>query len=87
MGVVRSPTRAGRWQAWAAKVSNGSEGLESRFRADLEEMGSYLGLEGSGWRGVEEGMGSKCGEAVEWTGGEPKGAELPLLHSSCWTPD
>ena len=50
-------------------------------------MGSNLGLEGSGWRGVGEGTGSKCGEEVEWTGSEPKGAEQPLLQSSRWTPE
>ena len=48
-------------------------------------MGSYSSLEGSGWRGVGEGTGSKCGEAVEWTGGELKGAEHPLLQPSRWT--
>ena len=48
-------------------------------------MGSNLALEGSGWHGVREGTGSKCGEAVEWTGGEPKGAEQLLLQSSRWT--
>ena len=52
MGVIRSPVRAGRWQAWAAKVSNGSECLKSRLGADLEEMGSKWALEGSGWHGV-----------------------------------
>ena len=87
MGGVRRPARARRWHAWAAKVNNGSEGLESRLGAGGEEMGSYSSLEGSGWRGVEEGTGSKCREAVEWTGSEPKGAEQPLLHSSRWTPD
>ena len=75
MGSGKRPARAGRWQAWAAKVNIGSECLESRLGAGLEEMGSYLGLEGSGWRGVEEGTSSKCGEAVEWTGSEWKGAE------------
>ena len=50
-------------------------------------MGSYSSLEGSGWRGVGEGTGSKCGEAVEWTSSEPKGAEQPLLQPSCWTLD
>ena len=48
-------------------------------------MGSNLGLEGSGWCGVEEGTGSKCGEAMEWTSDEPKGAEQPLLQPSRWT--
>ena len=48
-------------------------------------MASNLALEGSGWRGVEEGTGSKCREAVEWMGGEPKGAEQPLLQPSRWT--
>ena len=47
-------------------------------------MGSYSSLEGSG---VGEGTGSKCREAVEWTGGEPKEAEQPLLQPSRWTPD
>ena len=58
MGVVRSPTRAGRWQAWATGVNNGSEGLESGLGTGGEEMGSYSSLEGNGWRGLEEGMGS-----------------------------
>ena len=48
-------------------------------------MTSNSALEGSGWHGVREGTGSKCGEAVEWTGGEPKGAEQPLLQPSRWT--
>ena len=30
-------------------------------------------------------MGSKCGEAVEGPGSEPKGAEQPLLQPSRWT--
>ena len=48
-------------------------------------MGSNWALEGSGWHGVGEGTGSKCGEAVEWTRGEPKEAEQPLLQPSRWT--
>ena len=48
-------------------------------------MGSNSGLDGSGWHGVGEGTGSKCREAVEWTGGEPKGMEQPLLQPSRWT--
>ena len=79
--------RAGWWQAWVAKVSNGSEGLESRLGTSGEEIGCYSSLEGRGWRGAKEGMGSKCGEVVEWTGDEPKGAEQPLLHPSHWTLD
>ena len=51
----------------------------------MEEMASNSALECSGWLGVQEGTGSKCGEVVEWTGGEPKGAEQPLLQSSHWT--
>ena len=62
------------------KSAVGSEGLESGFGVDEEEMGSNLVLEGSGWRGVEEGTSSKCREAVEWTGGEPNGAEQPLYN-------
>ena len=46
---------------------------------------SYSALAASGWLGVQEGTGSKCGEAVERTGGEPKGAEQPLLQPSRWT--
>ena len=65
----------------------GSEGLESGFSADKEKMGSNLGLDGSGWRGVEELTGSKCEEVVEWTGGEPKGAKQPLLQPRHWTPE
>ena len=45
-------------------------------------MASNSAVEGSGWLGVQEGKGSKCGEAVEWTGGEPKEAEQLLLQSS-----
>ena len=30
-------------------------------------------------------MGSKCREAVEWMGGEPKEAKQPLLQPSRWT--
>ena len=45
-------------------------------------MGSKWALEGSGWHGVGEGTGNKCGEAVEWTGGEPKEAEQLLLQPS-----
>ena len=70
MGAVRGPARSGRWQVQAAEVS---EGRESGFGADEEGMASNWALEGSGWRGAEEGTGSKCGEAVEWTDGEPKG--------------
>ena len=72
MGAVKGPARSGRWQVRAAEVS---EGGESGFGANKEKMGSKLALEGSGWRGVEEGRGSKCEEAVEWTRGEPKGAK------------
>ena len=46
---------------------------------------SYSATTASGWPGVQEGMGSKCGGAVEWTGGEPKVAAQPLLQPSCWT--
>ena len=46
---------------------------------------SNSALAASGWPGVQEGTGSKCGEAVEWTGGEPKEAEQPLLQPSRWT--
>ena len=72
MGAVKGPARSGRWQVRAVEVS---EGREIGFGADEEGMASNLALEGSGWCGVEEGTGSKCGEAVEWTAGEPKGAE------------
>ena len=82
MGAVRRPARSGRWQGWAAEDSSYSEGLESGFGANEEGMGSYLSLEGSGWRGVGEGTGSKYREAVEWTGSESKGAEQPLLQPS-----
>ena len=57
------------------KSAAGSEGGESGIGADEEGMASNSALEGSGWRRVEEGMGSKCREAVEWTGGESKEAE------------
>ena len=57
---------------------------ESGIWAEGEEMGSNWALEGSGWHGVGEGTGSKCGEAVEWTGDEPKVAEQPLLQPSRW---
>ena len=50
-------------------------------------MDSKWALEGSGWHGVGEGMGSKCGEAMEWTGDEQKGVEQPLLQPSRWTLD
>ena len=43
---------------------------------------SNSALAASGWPGVHEGTGSKCGGAVEWTGGEPKVAEQPLLQPS-----
>ena len=51
---------------------------ESRNGAGAEETASkcaYSALEASGWRGVHEGTGSKCGGAVEWMGGEPKVTE------------
>ena len=64
------------------KSAAGSEGLESGLGDDGEKMGSNLGLEGSGWRGVGEGTGSRCGEAVEWTGDRPKGAKQSLLQPS-----
>ena len=67
------------------KSVGGSEGRESGNGAEEEGMASNSALEGSGWRGVQEGMGSKCGGAVEWTGGEPKVAEQPLLQPSRWT--
>ena len=54
---------------------------ESGNGAEVEKMASkctYSALEGSGWPGVHEGMGSKCGGAVERMGGEPKVAEQPL---------
>ena len=82
MGVVRGPVRSGQWQVRAAEVS---EGRESGIGAREEGMASNSALDGSGWRGVEEGTGSKCGEVVEWTGGESKGAEQPLLQPSRWT--
>ena len=75
----------GRGRCVRQKSAAGSEGLESSFGADEEGTGSNLVLEGSGWCGVEEGTGSMCGEAVEWTDGEPKGAEQPLLQLSRWT--
>ena len=46
---------------------------------------SNSALVASGWPGVREGTGSKCGEAVDWTSGEPKGAEQLLLQPSHWT--
>ena len=67
------------------KSAGGSEGRESGIGAKEEGMASNLALEGSGRRGVREGTGSKCREAVEWTGGEPKEAEQPLLQPSRWT--
>ena len=82
MGIGRRPARARRWLTRVVKVRPVRERLESLFWADLEEMGSYLGLEGSRWRGAKEGMGSKCGEARDWTAGELEGVEQPLLPSS-----
>ena len=61
---------------------------ESRNRVEVEETANkctYSALEGSGWPRVHEGMGSKCGGVVEWTGGELKVAEQPLLQPSRWT--
>ena len=46
---------------------------------------SNFGFEGSGWLGVDEGMGSKCVRAVERTGGEPKVVKQPLQLLGCWT--
>ena len=51
---------------------------ENGKRVEAEKMASkctYFGLEGSGWPGVHEGMGSKCVRAAERTGGELKVAE------------
>ena len=85
---------AGAWQEHVSRpakprrrltrAAEGSEGRESGKSAEMEKMASNSALEGSGWRGVQEGTGSKCGEAVEWTGGEPKEAEQPLLQPSRW---
>ena len=61
---------------------------ESGRGVEMENMASKCSnsaLEGSGWHGVQEGTGSKCREAVEWTDGEPKGAEQLLLQPSYWT--
>ena len=61
---------------------------ESGKSAEEEKIASkwnYSTLEGCGWLGVHEGMGSMCRGAVEWTGGEPKEAEQPLLQPSRWT--
>ena len=87
MGIVRRPARVRQWLTRVAEVSHVSEGLESWLWADLEKMGSYSSLEGSGWHGAKEGTGSKCREAVEWMDGELKEMEQPLLHSSRWTAD
>ena len=65
----------------------GSEGGVSGRGAGEEETASkwsYFGLEGSGWLGVDERMGSKCVQAVEGTGGEPKVAEQPLPLPGRW---
>ena len=67
------------------RAAEGSECRVSGKSAEGEKMASNSALEGSGWHGVREGTGSKYGEAVEWTGSEPKGAEQPLLQSSYWT--
>ena len=61
---------------------------ESRKWAEEEKIASkctYSAFEGCGWPEVQEGTSSKCGEAMEWTGGETKVVEQPLLHPSCWT--
>ena len=58
---------------------------ESGKGAEMEKMASNSALECSGWLGVREGTGNKCGEVVKWTGGEPKGAEQPLLQPNHWT--
>ena len=70
---------------WLTEAAEGSEGRESGKRVGEEKMGSNSALASSGWLGVQEGTGSKCGEAMEWTGGEPKVAEQPLLQPSRWT--
>ena len=85
MDIGRRPARARRWLTQAAEVSPVRERLESGLGAGGEGMGSYSSLEGSGLRGAKEGTSSKCREAVEWTGGEPKGAGQPLLQPSRWT--
>ena len=77
----------GRRRCWCQAVAI-ERRRESWKGAGEEEMASkctYSALEGSGWPGVHEGMGSKCGGAVEWTGGESKVAEQPLLQPSHWT--
>ena len=63
----------GRWM-WLKSVRAG----ESGNGAEVEKTASKCtlsALEGSGWPGVHEGTGSKCGGAVEWTGGELKVAK------------
>ena len=84
-GLVRRSAKSRRWLTRAAV---GSEGGESGKWAGEEKMGSKWSnsaLEGNGWPGVQEGMGSKCRGAVECTGGEPKVAEQPQLQPSRWT--
>ena len=69
VGIGKRPAKARQWLTRAAEVSPVRERLESLFWTDMEEMGSYLSLESSGWRGVEEGTGSKYEEARDWTAG------------------
>ena len=64
-GLVRRQVKSRRWLTGATV---GSEGGESENGAGEEKMDSKCSnsaLEGSRWPGVQEGTGSKCGEAVE----------------------
>ena len=77
--------RTAKPQRWLTRAAKGSEGRESGKSAKEEKMGSNLALAASGCPGVQEGTGSKCREAVDWAGGDPKVAEQLLLQSSRWT--
>ena len=77
----------GRRRCWCQAAATERRRVSGKGAGE-EEMASkctYSALESSGWPGVHKGMGSKCGGAVERTGGEPKVVEQPLLHPGRWT--
>ena len=78
LGLVRRSRKSRWWQVEAAKVSDRGESEGHPGVEETASKWSYFGLEGSGWLGVDERMGSKCVRAAERTGGEPKVAEQPL---------
>ena len=81
MGLLEGRRSRGGRQKWLMAVREEESGNGAGAEKTPWQR-SYSTLAASGWPGVQEGTGSKCVQAAEGTGGEPKVAEQPLLQPS-----